>query len=111
MDQFTKSVLSSPASESEMGLKSSTVLFTIGGKAVTVKEYRESLQEIAKAGSFSNQDPKEFYNSFRQNRILNFYQENIEQYDPAFADQLKEFREGSMLFHVMEKNVWGLSAS
>lgn len=111
LDQFTKSVLASPASESEMGLKSSTVLFTIGGKAVTVKEYRENLQEIAKAGSFSNQDPKEFYTTFRQNKILDFYQENVEAYDPEFSKQLQEFKEGSMLFHVMEKNVWGLSAS
>lgn len=111
LNQFTKSVLASPASESEMGLKSSTVLFTIGGKAVTVKEYRENLQEIAKAGSFSNQDPKEFYTTFRQNKILDFYQENVEVYDPEFKRQMEEFKEGSMLFHVMEKNVWGLSAS
>jgi peptidyl-prolyl cis-trans isomerase SurA len=111
LNQFTKSVLASPGSQSDMGLKPSTVLFTIANKPVTIKEYRENMEEIAKAGSFSNQDPKEFYTTFRQNKILDFYQENAEQYDAEFKKQMEEFKEGSMLFYVMEKNVWGMAAS
>jgi peptidyl-prolyl cis-trans isomerase SurA len=35
-----------------------------------------------------------------------FIRKNLEKFNPAFAEQLREFRDGNLLFEIMDKNVW-----
>jgi peptidyl-prolyl cis-trans isomerase SurA len=37
---------------------------------------------------------------------LLYYREHLEKYNPEFADQLKEFKDGNLLFTIMQKKVW-----
>ncbi len=109
--QFTKSILANPSSVADMGLKPSTVLISMNGKNITVSEYRKYLKELGQAGNFGDQPAEDFYEGFRQNVILDYYQQNIEKFDPVFKKQILEFKEGSMLFYMMEKYVWSVSAA
>ncbi|HMK03964.1 MAG TPA: hypothetical protein VK489_07235, partial [Ferruginibacter sp.] len=38
---------------------------------------------------------------------LEHYKKNLEQYNTDFRYQLQEFKEGNVLFEIMERNVWG----
>ncbi len=38
--------------------------------------------------------------------VLSYYRDHLEKYNPEFASQLKEFKEGNLLFTVMQKKVW-----
>jgi peptidyl-prolyl cis-trans isomerase SurA len=38
--------------------------------------------------------------------VMEFYKKHLEDYNKEFAAQLNEFREGNLLFGVMQKNVW-----
>lgn len=38
--------------------------------------------------------------------VLDYYRNNLEKYNTAFAEQLNEFREGNLLFSIMQKQVW-----
>ena len=38
--------------------------------------------------------------------IINYYKNNIEKYNPEFESQMEEFKEGNMLFEIMEQQVW-----
>jgi peptidyl-prolyl cis-trans isomerase SurA len=109
--QFTRSVLANPSSVADMGLKPSTVLIAMDGKNITVADYRKHLQQLGQAGNFGDQPAEDFYEGFKQNVILDYYQQNIERFDPVFKKQMQEFKEGSMLFYMMEKYVWSVSAS
>ena len=40
-----------------------------------------------------------------------YYRKHLEEYDNDFKYQMQEFKEGNMLFEIMEKNVWGKAAS
>ncbi len=44
---------------------------------------------------------------FSSQMVLDFYKKNLEAYNEDFKFQMQEFKEGNMLFEVMEKNVWG----
>lgn len=39
-----------------------------------------------------------------------YYKEHLEDYNPAFKNQLDEFAEGNQLFEIMEKQVWNKGA-
>jgi peptidyl-prolyl cis-trans isomerase SurA len=42
---------------------------------------------------------------------LEYYRKHLEEYNADFKYQMKEFREGNMLFEIMERNVWSKAAS
>ncbi|WP_298287341.1 peptidylprolyl isomerase [uncultured Lutibacter sp.] len=46
------------------------------------------------------------FSLFKENEILNYYKENIEKTNAEFAAIFKEFKEGLLLFDLLEKKVW-----
>jgi peptidyl-prolyl cis-trans isomerase SurA len=42
---------------------------------------------------------------------MEYYRRHLEEYNEDFRYQLQEFKEGNMLFDIMEKKVWGKAAS
>jgi peptidyl-prolyl cis-trans isomerase SurA len=49
---------------------------------------------------------KDLLQTFCSQEILNYYKANVENYSPDFKYQMQEFKEGNMLFEIMERNVW-----
>ena len=50
--------------------------------------------------------PNLVYQQFRDRKIIDYYKANLENTNPEFAASVNEFREGLLLFNVMQKNVW-----
>ncbi|REE81899.1 peptidyl-prolyl cis-trans isomerase SurA [Lutibacter oceani] len=48
----------------------------------------------------------EAFNSFKEQEVLNYYKENIEFTNKEFAATYNEFKEGLLLFDLLEKKVW-----
>lgn len=46
------------------------------------------------------------YNNFLNKNILSYHEENLEFENPEFADILNEYREGLLLFDLMETRIW-----
>jgi peptidyl-prolyl cis-trans isomerase SurA len=46
------------------------------------------------------------FNSFIEQEVLNYYKANIEFVNEDFADTYKEFKEGLLLFDLLEKKIW-----
>ncbi|MCW3089223.1 MAG: hypothetical protein JWP81_292 [Ferruginibacter sp.] len=42
---------------------------------------------------------------------LDYYRMHLDEFDQEFKYQLEEFKEGNMLFEIMERNVWGKAAN
>lgn len=53
---------------------------------------------------------KIFPDFVNQSAISN-YASRLEKYNPAFKAQLNEFKEGNMLFEIMQRKVWGKASS
>ena len=50
-------------------------------------------------------------NKFISTAALAFYKKNLEELNPEFRYQMEEFRDGNILFEIMERNVWSRAAN
>jgi peptidyl-prolyl cis-trans isomerase SurA len=87
-------------------LKTQT-LFSILNKPTSSSEF---IQYIRANQTSVNMAPsaymKQLYDGFVEDKILNAEEEKLQQEHPEFKSLLTEYREGILLFDVMEKEVW-----
>jgi len=55
---------------------------------------------------YKNETNAELWEKFKTLSALDFYKKHLESYNEDFKYQLQEFREGNLLFEIMERNVW-----
>ena len=48
----------------------------------------------------------EMYEDFKNEEILNYYKENLEKLEPEFASTLQEYKDGLLLFELMQQTIW-----
>jgi peptidyl-prolyl cis-trans isomerase SurA len=110
MDQFsiyTDSILQHKAAPPFPGLNEKTVLFTMGNKEFTVKQWIDYAKNTRNLSAMrGRRSVPEGLEKFIETRAFTYYRENLESYNNEFAYQLKEFKEGNLLFEVMQKKIW-----
>ncbi|MCT4628424.1 peptidylprolyl isomerase [Winogradskyella sp.] len=92
------------------GFENDKVFFTIGDKSFNYSEFGRHLMSAQriyanKKGSFAVIIDKEFERFFEKT-ILQYREDNLETENKDFANILKEYRDGLLLFDLMEKEVW-----
>ncbi|APY07517.1 peptidylprolyl isomerase [Winogradskyella sp. J14-2] len=85
-------------------------IFTINERSFTYDEFGRHLVSAQRAyankkGDFSVIIDKEF-DKFFENAILQYREDNLELENKDFANILKEYRDGLLLFDLMEKEIW-----
>lgn len=63
----------------------------IARKAMTEKVYHITGYDPAKINEY---------------QLLDLYRDSLEKYNPEFAAQMKEFKEGNLLFEIMQTTIW-----
>ena len=91
-------------------LEANKELFKVGSKTVLYSDFANHLAAVQKAYfekqiAFSDIIRKE-YKSYQEAVILAYHEENLEFVNEDFAQILKEYRDGLLLFDLMEKEVW-----
>ena len=84
-----------------------TPLFSFTKKTVTVKDFQAYLEtlrtyENMKAGKTRAQ----MLDEFTEVSAFDYYRTHLEEYNKDFKDQLNEFKEGNLLFEIMQRNIW-----
>ena len=82
-------------------------LFQLKEKTVTVEDwfkFVKNKQSLSGGGSLDGWE--ELMKEFTETTIEQYYKERLEKMNPEFSYQMQEFTEGSLLFEVMEKNIW-----
>ncbi len=59
---------------------------------------------------YKGESNTELWNKFVTYSSLDYYRKHLEEYNEDFRFQMKEFKEGNMLFEIMERNVWSKAA-
>jgi peptidyl-prolyl cis-trans isomerase SurA len=108
---FTDNTIANKQAPFPPGLTALTPLFTVGKQTFRVKDwlaYLESIRglENLRAGKTNAQ----LLDQFIEISALDYYRENLETYNKDFAYQLKEFKEGNLLFEIMQRNIWDKAA-
>ena len=80
--------------------KFNKILFSINQKEISQKKF------ITYLNSVSHTPVKEAFITFKEKTVLDYYKDNIEHSNPEFAVKYSEFKEGLLLFDLLEKYVW-----
>jgi peptidyl-prolyl cis-trans isomerase SurA len=69
-------------------------------QATLVQNIRKKIEKDATPADLAN-----------DSTVLSYYREHLENYEPEFASQMKEFSEGNLLFNIMQQKVWDAASS
>jgi peptidyl-prolyl cis-trans isomerase SurA len=104
---LTDSILQGKKPPVYPGLNERTILYRIGDNPFTVKDwinYRRSLNRTP--AMINGKTNRELLEQYRQTLAFEYYKTHLEKYNKSFAGQLTEFRDGNLLFEVMQRQVW-----
>ena len=74
--------------------------FSINGKATGMDAL------IAFGSAKDPQDRKKSFDTFFDSRVLEYYKANLEETNPEFAFSMQEYRDGLLLFNILEDTIW-----
>lgn len=91
-------------------LTNSANVFTINDKAITYGDFAMHLK-LNQRNYFNKNIKIEYvidkeFESFFENKILQYRKDNLEDENPEFAAIVKEYRDGLLLFDLLEKEIW-----
>jgi peptidyl-prolyl cis-trans isomerase SurA len=104
---YTDSLLDGKPNGQAQDLTSTTALFTLGDKQVTMAEWITHAQTFRyKSDGTGLKAYPQVWEEFVQSAALAYYKDHLEEYNEAFRQQLEEFREGNLFFEIMQREVW-----
>jgi len=92
-------------------VNSNTVLFSINNKNVKVNEWLSFMKDQKATGSQITNSHQQFMDLFISTTALDIYKNRLPEFNPDFKYQLQEFKDGNMLFEIMERNVWNKASN
>ncbi len=90
-------------------MKNDTALISnnISSTIFTINEKNVLLQDLIDYDKSQNKKTlKTAYEDFLNEEILNYYKENLEHTDAGFAATIKEYRDGLLLFDLLQEKIW-----
>ncbi len=106
LQAFTDSVLNNTENR-PAGLTNKTVLFSLGKTAYTLEDWTAFIRVQAISGTMSPGDKTgNRFEDFKMGKAAEYLPEHLDEIEPAFALQFKEFKDANLLFEAMERNVW-----
>ena len=104
---YTDSMLHNKKPSAFAGLDRSTPLFQIGDKIYLAGDwinYRKNLNSVPTM--INNRTNTNLLDQYRQTIAFEYYRNHLGTYNKQFAAQVNEFRDGNLLFEIMQKQVW-----
>jgi peptidyl-prolyl cis-trans isomerase SurA len=109
---YTDSSLQNKKPALNAGISDQSALFQFSDKKYTVGDwilYRKSLKSTPNLTN--GKTNSEILATYRENLAFDYYKEHLEKYNPAFAAQVNEFRDGNLLFEIMQRQIWNRAAT
>ncbi|MBX3254437.1 MAG: peptidylprolyl isomerase [Chitinophagaceae bacterium] len=109
--QVTDSLLVNPGYLPVKNITSETVVFSLGSEKKRLKDWWEHIHTIRNNYRVGVRLPYEaILRRYAASIARIYYKDHLEEYNPAFKNQLEEFAEGNQLFEIMERQVWNKGA-
>jgi peptidyl-prolyl cis-trans isomerase SurA len=87
-------------------LSNSSVLFSFPQQEFRVQNWLDYVRTVKGSGRIRNLSDKSLFEQYIGRCAMDYYRAHLEEYNKDFAFQLAEFREGNLLFEVMQRKVW-----
>ncbi|MEP6750985.1 MAG: peptidylprolyl isomerase, partial [Bacteroidota bacterium] len=84
-----------------------TVLFSFPQQKVTAADYAKYIRGIQNAPDMlRGKSTPQLLQQYTEGAAMDYYRNHLEEYNKEFASQLKEFKDGNLLFEIMQRQVW-----
>jgi peptidyl-prolyl cis-trans isomerase SurA len=103
---FTDSALRNAGYSSYHNLSYNTTVFSFTQRAYTIKEWLDYAKASRAQRAGSGVSDKDLFGRYIERTAMDYYRSHLEQYNKAFAFQLTEFKEGNLLFEIMQRKIW-----
>jgi peptidyl-prolyl cis-trans isomerase SurA len=105
--RITDSILSSKEIPVQKDLNSNTGLFSFTRQTVRVKDWINYVESIKGIPSLTvGKSNPEIFKQFIETSTLDYYRNYLEDFSKDFVMELNEFKEGNLLFEVMQRKIW-----
>ena len=109
---YTDSVILNKKPSPDAGINDQSLLFTFPYKSFRVDDwiaYRRSLR--SNPAMINGRTNSDIFDSYRQLVAFEYYKKHLEEFNPKYAAQVTEFRDGNLLFDIMQTQVWDKATS
>jgi peptidyl-prolyl cis-trans isomerase SurA len=103
---FTDSAMKNMGLNAYRSLTSSSVLLSFPQQEFRVQNWLDYVRTVKGSGKWRNSSYKIVFDQFIGRTAMDYYRSHLEEYNKDFAFQLNEFKEGNLLFEVMQRKVW-----
>jgi peptidyl-prolyl cis-trans isomerase SurA len=113
--RFADTVIANPGSETGNGS-----VFPITGKIIctyaktklTGKDWLDFVRNYKGSGElYQGESNEALFVKFINTAVMDYYRKHLEDYNADFRYQMEEFKDGNVLFEIMEKNIWSKASA
>ena len=111
--RYADSLASNPTAEQikKYPISNKTIL-TFKNGSVKADEWLAYVKEHRNINVATKKETnKQLWENFIPAAAVTYYKNHLEEYNPDFRFQMQEFKEGNMLFEIMERKVWSMASS
>lgn len=113
--RYADTVISKPTAETattSIFPIANKTLYTFGKTKLTGKDWLDFVRSYKGSGElYHGESNAELADKFVTSSVLEYYKKHLEDYNSEFRYQMEEFRDGNVLFEIMEKNIWGKASA
>lgn len=99
------------ATDKKLSSKNNLVLFTVNNQRATMNDWILFLKEYRNNNQGTLETYRQIMDKFIAKVAIDNYKTRLPEFNPEFKYQLQEFKDGNMLFEVMERNVWNKASN
>lgn len=94
--------------KADSALRTTKILFVLAGKNYSVADFVDYIEKNSKKRSDKTKDAllNEYYDGFVNAKCLEYEESMLEVKKPEFKNLIKEYRDGILLFELMDRMVW-----
>lgn len=92
----------------DSSMRSNAPLFSLAGKNYTISDFIDYVEKNSRRRSDKTKDAllNEYYETFVNNKCLEYEEGMLETKKPEFKNLMKEYKDGILLFELMDRMVW-----
>lgn len=113
--RFADSALAHPSSETDNAALypvSNKVIYFSGKTKITGKDWLDFILSYkANNELYQGENNAALLQKFITTTTIDYYKKHLEDYNTDFRYQMEEFKDGNVLFEIMERNIWGRAAN
>jgi len=112
--RYADSVMAKPESETSNPTLypiASKTLYTFAKIKLTGKDWLDFVRNYKGAELYHGESNTVLADKFVTSTVMDYYKKHLEDYNAEFRYQMDEFKDGNVLFEIMERNIWGKASA